>query len=49
MANKLTISTAPNVINAGDAVTVTIAGVSNPGAGTYTDFAVATSTRCGPG
>ena len=48
VANKLTISTAPNVINAGDAVTVTIAGVSNPAAGTYTDFTVATSTDMVP-
>jgi hypothetical protein len=32
-----------NVIKGGDAVTVTIAGVSNPPAGTYTDFAVTTS------
>ena len=42
--NKLTISTGTNVINSGDAVTVTIAGVTNPAAGTYTDFAISTST-----
>ncbi len=33
-----------NVIKLGDAVTVTLAGVTNPGTGTYTDFAVKTST-----
>ncbi len=47
VAHKLTIGPgdfAANVIKAGDAVTVTIAGVSNPAAGTYTDFAVTTST-----
>ncbi len=33
-----------NVIKIGDAVTVTLAGVTNPGTGTYTDFAVTTST-----
>ena len=37
------------MINAGDAVTVTIAGVTNPAAGTYTNFSVATSTDYGPG
>ena len=42
--NALTIPTGTNVINSGDAVTVTIAGVSNPGAGTYTDFTVKTTT-----
>ena len=46
--NAVTVSTAPNVINAGDAVTVTVAGVSNPAAGTYTDFAVSTSTDSVP-
>ena len=42
--NSLTIPTGTNVINNGDAVTVTIAGVTNPGAGTYTDFTVKTTT-----
>ncbi len=37
-----------NQIKAGDAVTVTIAGVSNPAAGTYTNFAVTTSTDTVP-
>ena len=47
VANQLTIGPGDfgtNVIKAGDAVTVTIAGVSNPAAGTYTNFAVTTST-----
>jgi len=50
VANALTVSTATNcstttcVINSGDAVTVTIAGVTNPGAGTYTDFTIKTTT-----
>jgi hypothetical protein len=48
VANQLTISTAPDVINTGDAVTVTIAGVTNPAAGTYTDFSLATSTDTVP-
>jgi hypothetical protein len=46
-ANSLTVPAAAfgsNVIKAGDAVTVTIAGVTNPAAGTYTNFAVSTST-----
>jgi len=42
--NSLTIPTGGNNINSGDAVTVTIAGVTNPGAGTYTDFTVKTTT-----
>ncbi len=43
-AQRITVDTGTNVINSGDAVTVTIAGVTNPGAGTYTDFAISTST-----
>ena len=51
VANQLTIGPADfgtNVIKAGDAVTVTVAGVSNPAAGTYTNFTVATSTDSVP-
>ena len=47
VANQLTIGPGDfgeNVIKAGDAVTVTVAGVTQPGAGTYTDFTVETST-----
>jgi hypothetical protein len=37
-----------NAIAAGDALTVTVAGVTNPGAGTYTDFTVSTSVDTVP-
>jgi hypothetical protein len=46
-SSGLTI-TLPNAIVAGDAITVTVAGVTNPGAGTYTDFTVSTSADTVP-
>ena len=41
-ASAFTVGATTYTINAGDAVTVTIAGVVNPPSGTYTDFTVQT-------
>ncbi len=43
-ANTLTVTGLTKAMAAGDAITMTIAAVTNPGAGTYSNFTVATSS-----
>ena len=47
-AGSITLTLTGQAIAAGDSLTVTVAGVTNPGSGTYSNFTVATSVDTVP-